>query len=207
MSDFPLDRSSGSSDVALAFLTHLERWIAIDTSTSAAELRRSLLVWLRAAQAAQPTMALVHQLAARALDVASAGARRGDPPVELRAHLARSCQSEREDLAAARAGVARTAASLLRERGAWLATLSSSATVREAILAAKRAGREPRVLVAEGRPLLEGRALAESLAAAGVPVWLVVDAALPLLLSQAALVWLGADAVTETGLINKVGSF
>jgi translation initiation factor eIF-2B subunit delta len=79
--------------------------------------------------------------------------------------------------------------------------------VREALLAAKAAGREPRVLVAESRPLYEGRALAEALGAAGIPVWLVVDAALPLLLSQALMVWLGADAVTDHGVLNKVGSF
>jgi len=35
----------------------------------------------------------------------------------------------------------------------------------------------------------------------------VVDAALPLLLSQARMVWIGADAVTEQGVVNKVGSF
>jgi translation initiation factor 2B subunit (eIF-2B alpha/beta/delta family) len=79
--------------------------------------------------------------------------------------------------------------------------------VREAFLEGKRGGREPRALVAEGRPRLEGRALATALAAAGIPVWLVADAALPLLLSHAAQLWIGADAVTESGVINKIGSF
>ncbi len=201
------DRESGSSDVALAFLLDLERWSATDSSASAAEISASLLRWLRAAQASQPTMALVHQLAARALDVAAAGVARGDRPADLRAHLAQSCDQERRDLAEAREAVARTAATLLDGRGGWIATLSSSASVREAFLAAKRAGREPRALVAEARPRLEGRALAASLAGAGIPVWLVADAALPLLLSQAAQLWIGAEAVTEAGVINKIGSF
>jgi translation initiation factor 2B subunit (eIF-2B alpha/beta/delta family) len=207
MTGWAADRESGSSDVALAFLQDLERFGATDASPSAPDLRAALLRWLRAAQATQPTMALVHQLAARALDVAAAGVARGDRPADVRAHLAQSCDQERRDLAAARESVARTAASLLDRRGAWIATLSSSATVREALIAAKRAGREPRALVGEGRPRLEGRALAASLAAEAIPVWLVADAALPLLLSQAAHLWIGADAVTESGAINKIGSF
>ena len=207
MTGWAADRESGSSDVGLAFLADLERWSATDTSPSAPELRATLLRWLRAAQAAQPTLALVHQLAARALDVAAAGVARGDRPADVRAHLAQSCDQERRDLAAMRAAVAHTAASLLAERGAWIATLSSSAIVREAFLEAKRLGREPRALVAEGRPRLEGRALAAALAAAQIPVWLVADAALPLLLSHAAQLWIGADAVTESGVINKIGSF
>jgi translation initiation factor 2B subunit (eIF-2B alpha/beta/delta family) len=63
------------------------------------------------------------------------------------------------------------------------------------------------VLAAESRPRLEGRALSAALAAAGLPVWLMTDAALPLLVSQARMVWIGADAVTNRGVINKVGTF
>jgi ribose 1,5-bisphosphate isomerase len=207
MSTWAADRDSGSSDVALAFLEDLERWSATDTSASARELHAALLRRLRAAQTAQPTMALVHQLAARALDVAMAGIAREDRPADVRAHLAQSCAQERRDLEESRAAVARTAASLLGERGGWIATLSASAMVREALLAAKREGRDPRALVAEGRPRLEGRALAAALGAAQIPVWLVADAALPLLLSHAAQLWIGADAVTEAGVINKIGSF
>ena len=207
MTSWAGDRESGSSEVALAFLQDLERFCDTDTSSSAPALRGALLAWLRAAQAAQPTLALVHQLAARALDVAAAGVAREDRPAELRAHIARSCEQERADLAESRAAVARTAASLLGEREPWIATLSSSSVVRAALLAARQAGREPRALVAEGRPRLEGRAMAAALAAAGIPVWLVADAALPLLLAHAAQLWIGADAVTEAGAVNKIGSF
>ncbi len=207
MSGFAADRASGSGEVALAFLRELERWAATDTSTSAPALRDALLARLRAAQAAQPNLALIHQLAARALDVADSGVVRGDTPAALRDALAGSCAAERADLAVAQAAVARTAAALLDRRGGWIATLSASGAVREALVHAHQSGCEPRALVAEGRPGLEGRSLAASLAAAGMPVWLVVDAALPLLLSQVTAVWLGADAVTEHGVLNKVGSY
>jgi translation initiation factor 2B subunit (eIF-2B alpha/beta/delta family) len=196
MSGFADNRTSGSGDVALAFLEELERWLTVDTSTSAPAVRSALLAWLRAAQAAQPTMAGIHQLAARALDVADTAVARRDPPAEMRLHLARSAAAERADLESARNAVAKTALDLLTQPEPWIATLSHSAVVRRAILNAHEAGRRPRILVGEGRPLLEGRELARSLALAGVPVWLLADAALPLLLSHASAVWLGADAVT-----------
>jgi translation initiation factor eIF-2B subunit delta len=207
MSGFATDRRSGSGAVALEFLRELEQWSATNTSRSAPELRAELVGWLRAAQAAQPTMALLHQLAARALEIADAGVARGDPPADLRAHLARSCAAEVADLAAARTAVAGLAGRLLTHRGMWVATLSMSGVVREALTLAQRGGMEPRALVAESRPLMEGRDLSTELAAAGIPVWLMVDAALPLLLSQAQMVWIGADAVTDRGVIGKIGGF
>ncbi|HEY6196195.1 MAG TPA: hypothetical protein VI504_14260, partial [Candidatus Eisenbacteria bacterium] len=79
--------------------------------------------------------------------------------------------------------------------------------VLAALTALAADGRKPRVLVAESRPRLEGREMARSLAAAGIQTWLVADAALPLLLSQASALWLGADAVTELGVLNKIGSY
>ena len=207
MSDFASNRSSGSTDVGRSFLDDLDRWVATDTSTSAPALRKALLRHLRAAQSAQPSMALIHQLAARALEVADTGVRRGDAPVDLRTHLTRSCAAEREDLATTTKAVVKQAQALLAEPEAWIATLSASRVVENAILGAHRAGLAPRVVVAEGRPNFEGRAMAAALAEAGIPVWLVVDAALPLLLSPARMLWMGADAVTDHGVLNKVGSY
>ncbi len=201
------DHLSGSTGVAMRFLDELETWLATDRSRAAAGLRQALYEWLRAAQASQPTMALVHQLAARALEVANAGVSREVGAPELRQSLSQSCASEREDLAAAQLGAAQLAVGLLNETDAFVATLSASSAVRDALLLAKRLNRAPRVLLSESRPLFEGRALAAGLAAAGIPVWLVVDAALPMLLSGARMVWIGADAITDRGVVNKVGSF
>jgi len=207
MTSWTDDRTSGSSDVASAFLAELRRWAAVDTSTSAPALRVALVAQLRAAQAAQPTLALIHQLGARALSVVDAGLARGVSIPALRRHLEESCAAELSDLAVTRLAVARLAAELFTQRGAWVATLSGSTAVHDAVLEAQRAGREPRVLVAESRPRFEGRALAASLAEAGITTWLVVDAALPMLVAQAHVVWIGADAVTDRGVLNKVGSY
>ena len=207
MSDFASDHVSGSTDVARAFLDGLERWAAIDTSTSGPAFRAALLAHLRSVQAAQPTFALIHQLAARALAVADSGVLRRDGVPDLRSHLAASCVAERDDLAASHAALARQARALIAERESWIASLSNSAAVRDAMLELSRAGLAPRALIGEGRPRAEGRMLAAALAAAGIQVWLMVDAALPLLISQARAVWIGADAVTDQGVVNKIGSF
>jgi translation initiation factor 2B subunit (eIF-2B alpha/beta/delta family) len=197
----------GATAEALDFLSGLERWSSAGPAADAAALHAALLDHLRAAQAANAANALIHQLAARALEVADAGLRRGESAPGMRAQLAQSCAAARADLAGARAAVARSAAALPVERGAWVATLSDGSTVRAALFELHARERGPRVLVGEGRPLQRGRALASALGLAGVPTWLVVDGALPLLLSQAAALWLGADAVTDRGAIVAVGGF
>lgn len=204
---FATDRDSGSSQVARSFLGALETWLATDRSLSAPALRTALVPWLRTAQMAQPTMALVHQLAARALDVADAGVAREDKPADLRSALAASCATERKDLESQQRAVARTAAALITSREPWIATVSASGAVRDAVLELHAQGSQPRVMIGESRPRYEGRDLSAALAAAGIPVWLVVDAALPLLVAGARMAWIGADAVTDRGVINKVGSF
>lgn len=201
------DRRSGSGDVAKAFLDELERFVLTDRSADAPALRGALLQFLRAAQAAQPSMALVHQLAARALAVADTSVARADAAKDLRAHVAASCDAEREDLARAVRDAAKVAAELVTAKEPWIATLSASGAVLAAIEALAKAGRKPRVLVAESRPQLEGRDTARALAEMGIEAWLVADAGLPLLVSQASAVWLGADAATDLGIVNKIGSY
>jgi translation initiation factor 2B subunit (eIF-2B alpha/beta/delta family) len=198
---------SSATEQAFAFLARLEGWAAADSSPATLELRAALLAHLKREQAAHAASGLVHQFAGRALEVMDAAMLRDETPAAACSELARSCAAERTDLEAARTAVARTARALLDERERWVATVAASTTVRQALLEAHAAGRGPRALVSEGRPGLEGRGLAAALGAAGLPTWLVVDAALPLLLSQVAMLWLGAEAVTDRGVIVPVGGF
>jgi hypothetical protein len=118
MTTFRDDRHSGSEDVANGSLEGLSRWVSADPSAGAAELRASLLSWLREAQTAQPTMALLHQLAARALEVADTAVARGDRVADLRRALEESCAAELADLATTRRAVVNQALQLLTSRGA-----------------------------------------------------------------------------------------
>jgi translation initiation factor 2B subunit (eIF-2B alpha/beta/delta family) len=201
------EHEASASAEALGFLARLERWADTDVTTATAGAHAALLAWLRAEQAGHAANGLVHQLAARALDVAAADLERGAGPADLRTHLAQSCVAERADLESARAAVARTATALIGQRGAWIATLGGGSTVALAVLELQRLDRGPRALVGEGRPLLGGRVVAAELGRAGVPTWLVVDGALPMLLSQATGLWLGAAAVTDRGAVVAVGGY
>jgi translation initiation factor 2B subunit (eIF-2B alpha/beta/delta family) len=85
-------------------------------------------------------------------------------------------------------------------------TLSNSSTISQAILRAKEQGWNGKVSVVESRPIREGAILASQLAQAGIKTELGIDMILPdfVKLSQAMI--LGADAVTPTYFVNKIGT-
>lgn len=207
MADLVRLRHRGSSAVALAFLDALDQWAATDQSASTPQLCHALLAWLRSQQSAEPTRALLHQMAARALTVAESALLRGDSPSAVHRELAASVSAERSDLAASIESTAKVATQLVTSDAPWIATLSHSALVHQSLVGLSRAGRAPRVLAAESRPGLEGRTMAEQLATDGIECWLVADAALPMLMQQAQAVWFSADAVTELGVLAKVGAY
>lgn len=175
--------------------------LAADAETlSAHELRRQTRALAERVMAAQPAMAPIATLARaaiRALDAAPAEA----PPEELarRVQAAVDAVVVRSREAATRIG--RHAAPLLTDCPRVL-TVSASSTVREALLAARTA----EVVCLEGRPNLEGRELARSLAAAGIRSTIAVDAALAALLPECAALVVGADGIGDRGALNKVGT-
>jgi translation initiation factor 2B subunit (eIF-2B alpha/beta/delta family) len=86
-----------------------------------------------------------------------------------------------------------------------VATLSRSLVVQETVrLLAAQAG--VRACCSEGRPMREGVALAGVLAAIGVQVELLTDAALSSVIPQVDAVLVGADAVSDDWIVNKVGT-
>lgn len=87
-------------------------------------------------------------------------------------------------------------------------TISRSGTVADLLRDLGQRGRIGRVLVAESRPGGEGVALARALAANGLRVTLVADAAAGVFVAEATCVLLGADSLRADGsVVNKVGSY
>ena len=202
----PHSPQSPMYDPVTDFLASLDRWVGTDVSMSAAELHDRLLPWLRAEQAQRSEMGAVHQACARALDVAQTARNANEMGTVARERLAASNAAERADLAAARDALAATACELV-ERGGWIAAVGGTPELLSAFLAAHRRGLAPRAIIGESRPGYGGRVLATALGAVEIPAWLVVDAALPLLLSHARLAWVAASAVTDRGAIVPVGGF
>ncbi len=87
-----------------------------------------------------------------------------------------------------------------------------STNVVNSLIYAKESGRRFEVYNTETRPLFQGRKTALELKKAGISVTMFVDSALGIALSKeqgtkkADKVFLGADAITKQGIINKVGS-
>ena len=86
-----------------------------------------------------------------------------------------------------------------------VATLSRSLVVQETVrLLVAQAS--VRVCCGEGRPMREGVALAGVLAGVGARVELLSDAALSAVIPQVDAVLVGADAVSDDWIVNKVGT-
>ena len=85
-------------------------------------------------------------------------------------------------------------------------TLSNSAIIRSALIHAKKTGWNGTARIIESRPGNEGTIQAVELAKAGISAKLAVDTALPGFIRGSGAVILGADAVTQTFFVNKIGS-
>lgn len=149
---------------------------------------------------AQPAMAPLVALVREVLDAVD----RADDVPSAREAAKAAADAFRSGLETRSRVVAARAAALLPREGDVL-TLSSSSTVRAALLhnAQTRAGR---VVVLESRPMQEGLMTAAVLGKAGIPVTVAVDAAAASLVPRCSMVLLGADSVGDLGVVNKLGS-
>ena len=85
-------------------------------------------------------------------------------------------------------------------------TLSGSSLILKAIMEAGSLGWRGDVRIVESRPKNEGTGLAIKTARAGILTVLGVDAITPRMIKNSGAVFLGADAVTQTYFVNKIGS-
>jgi len=146
----------------------------------------------------QPSLAPLLNLA----NLVQLAAERDKNPLRRLATELKERRNQREQ---AKARIAREFARRAR-RCRRVLTFSYSSTVLAALAAAHRASPLEEVFLSEGRPLNEGRLLAERLAALGIPVTLTVDAALAARVEAAEAVVVGTDAVLGDAYVNKVGT-
>ncbi len=194
------DRRSGASTVLGRAIEAGRLFLAATRPLTSDRLRAARVRFTSLLMASQPSMAPLLNLA-NALWLAG-----GDRPASLRwvqLHDAMVAYAEGVDRSLAR--TIRHGARLVKS-GYLVLTYSHSAAVRLALLRALAAGRRFEVVCSESRPMGEGVSLARRLAFAGVPVHLTTDAALPGWLEQADLFLMGADAITASEVVNKIGS-
>jgi len=151
---------------------------------------------------AQPVMAPIVNLANQVLLQASDI--KGSPQA-VQITAARACNEFIGQTAEFDQNLHRKAAGVIRNDDTVL-THSYSSAVAKALIAAHRQGRKIIVICTESRPFYEGRTLALELADQGIPVRYIADAAVGLFIAEADMVMVGADSVTEDGLVNKIGT-
>lgn len=176
-----------------------------DRTSGAAELT---------AQAAEALL-FAAEIAPGSLEAAARSVAAAQPAMASLANLARFVMAADDPQAAAgefvrrmkeaAPRVAEHAARLIRD-GAGVLTHSYSSAVLGAFRAAHAAGTRFRAICTESRPLCEGAALAARLAGEGIESTLIVDAAAASLLRETSLVLVGADAVSQHGVVNKTGT-
>ncbi len=197
------DRDHGSAWLSLRALETLrDRAAALAGGEAEGNARSELPSLAHELIAARPAMTAVHNRVSRAMSRAVAEA---PSATDLAAAVQRAAEATLRAAIDAEEGVA---AEVAREvAGHRVLTLSLSGTVLEGLVAADPA--PARVVVCASLPGGEGASLAARLAAAGLDVVLVPDAAVAwaLEVEDAELLLVGADTVLADGaVVNKVGT-
>lgn len=194
------DREHGASWLARAAAQTLHRLTAARDDLPPEAWETALRAAAQALVAARPSMAPVANTAARIWDAGRSGsaAQRRVAARDMAAHLATLDERTRQLLV--------THAEKCVTGDVY--TMSRSGTVEDVLRALAERKTIGRVIVAESRPGAEGIALGRALAASGVAVTVVADAASGDMIGEVACIVLGADSLRADGsLVNKVGSY
>lgn len=198
------DNTSGAREIAVRSLQFLQRLATQSSAERPGELRRELGDACVQIARSKPEMAVVFACLNRFLlgaENLNASLDVGEFRIQAVARLQDAVRRLDADIAAA----AEHAAALIQNGDVVLA-YSRSSSVLAALRAAKASGKLFDVVTTEARPNLEGRALAQELAELQIPVRLLVDALVGTAVEGADHVFVGADAVTARGVVNKAGT-
>jgi translation initiation factor 2B subunit (eIF-2B alpha/beta/delta family) len=195
------DNISGATTLVESALDILEAFVTQEAAQTPPEFVTALETLVNAVLAAQPSMAVMINLAQQALQACPEDL----PLITVRQQLQQTLAAFRRDLHASTAALCQRALAILPPQSTVL-TYSNSATVVAALRYAHDLGRIRRVLLSESRPAYDGRLQALALLEYGIAVEYGIDMALFECLAEANVVVVGADAVFPEHLVNKLGT-
>ena len=195
------DNVSGATTLVELALDILEAFATQEASQTPHEFVTALETLVDAILAAQPSMAVMINLAQQALQACPDDL----PLTAVRQPLLQTLAAFRRDLRASTQALCQRALAVLPPQSTVL-TYSNSATVIAALRYAYDHGRIRRVLLSESRPAYDGRPQALALLEYGMRVEYSIDMALFERLAEATVVVVGADAVFPEHLVNKLGT-
>ncbi len=195
------DNTSGATTLVALALDILEAFARQQAAQEPHDFGAALESLLGAMLAAQPSMAVLINLAQQVLQACSETL----PLATIRQQLQQVLSTFRHDVRRSTEVLCQQALTILPPRATVL-TYSNSATVIAALRHAHERGRVRRVLLSESRPAYDGRPQALALLESGLAVEYSIDMALFERLVEADVVVVGADAVFPDHLINKLGT-
>ena len=150
---------------------------------------------------AQPMMAPIFNIANTTL-LENIGLKNKE---EIKHNVHHSCEQFIQDLALSYKIISELTFKIIRD-DSTIITHSYSSTLLKTLIFAKETGKIFNIICTESRPMNEGVQLAKQLGKKGIKVKLIVDAAVYSFLPDADLILIGADAVSYSGLVNKIGT-
>jgi ribose 1,5-bisphosphate isomerase len=195
------DNTSGAAEIARRAVEAVQQWLEYMEAIDFDYWRAEFMVFGRRLYAAQPMMAPLFHLVNDALLVMESAATLAETECRVR----QVTQAFLRQLDQAQAQLLATAWPLL-VKAPRILTFSYSSSVLAVLQAAQARHLPLQVFCTEGRPIMEGRRMAQQLAAAGIPVTFGIDAAVSAFAAQADLVLIGADGIACDGVVNKIGT-
>lgn len=195
------DRTSGATTLGESAIDLVEEFIAAQQPQQPQEFSAALQRLVREVLMAQPSMAVMLNLAQCVLEACLDEASFPRMKQRVQQELLEFRRALRQSMEA----LCRRSIEILPPRATVL-TYSNSATVTAVLHHARAEGHLDRVLLSEARPAYDGRPLARSLAEIGVAVDYSTDMGLFAKLPEADVVVLGADAVFPMYFLNKIGT-
>jgi translation initiation factor 2B subunit (eIF-2B alpha/beta/delta family) len=200
------DSTSSASVLTRLAARELAEIVEASSATESGAFWEELHGACRELVAAKREMASIISLVSQVLNVAERSVLSGVSPDTARRIVYGECSRIWDSSETMLEEVGLEGAGLVPADGT-VATVSTSESVRAVLAAAVRAGTECRVIISESRPSNEGVEFGTSLPAWGIPVTLVVDAALPRMIERCQLALVGADSISENDFVNKTGTY
>lgn len=195
------DRMSGATELAKRAATAVLGWTDQTASMAFPMWKAELMAFASSLYTAQPAMAPLFNLVNNILLALESTA----APEEGRPRVRQTVQAFLEHVEHAHRRLATRALQLL-SHGARVLTFSYSSSILAVLLEAHAQQRVSTVFCAESRPMMEGQHLARRLTSAGIAVEFGVDAALSMFARRSSVVLVGADSLTDRGVVNKLGT-
>ena len=206
MQEITLDNGSGANKLALKTIDIFQNYFKNAATKDKKDFLRNLSKLARLIQEAQPSMTAIKNISQMILK------KTGTELANLELQTHRDCMLDflaylKTELVTARNRIAKNALKVIPDN-ATIITLSDSSTVQEIAKQAHRRNRIAKVIIPESRPLSEGIRTAEELLKIGVPVMVIIDAAMGFFCREADLAIVGADTIQNDGsVVHKVGTY